>query len=79
LGEKCFEIDPFCRVFLSAHPRCSLLATSTPHTGRYGDDLHPLRCLLLDLLTAGSPEGAEEAALLAALALRFRRRGVGVL
>jgi hypothetical protein len=57
---------------ISIAPR-SMLQTGT---SRYGDDLHPLRCLLLDLLTAGPP-AAEEAALLAAFALRFRRRGVG--
>ncbi len=51
--------------FVSAS-RSLLLATSTPHTGDgYGDDLHPLRCLLLNLLTVGSPEEA------------FQRRGVG--
>ena len=40
---------------------------------RYGDDLHPLRCLLRDLLTAGSPEEAGELRL-AAFALRLRLR-----
>jgi hypothetical protein len=30
---------------------------------RHGDDLHPLRCLLLDFLTAGSPEEAGSFAL----------------
>ncbi len=41
--------------------------------GLEGDDLHPLRCLLLDLLTAGSPEEAEEASPVA-FALRLRLR-----
>jgi hypothetical protein len=38
---------------------------------RRGDDLHPLRYLLLDLLTASSPEEAEEAVVVA-FALRLR-------
>ncbi len=42
--------------------------------GRYGDDLHPFHCLLLDLLTAGSPEEGEKAALLPAFALPFLLR-----
>jgi hypothetical protein len=49
-------------------------ASAVAFASKTCDDLHPLRCLLLDLLTAGSPEEAEEVRL-AALTLRLRLGG----